>query len=252
MKNRLFTFLILLGTLASIGPTFGAPLALVYKGAGSCVDGCSESPADILTKMGYEVQFVGPQETSFEVFKNAKLWIQPGGSVREQYKAMHPSLKSNIVKFVKNGGSYVGICAGGLLASEGYFWDSTKDGPFKEMGLNFFPGYSTIYQVGINPQGREVEIAIVPTLWDGVLRDLYWEGGPVFVPNKAWKAAKVETVSTYPNGYPATIRRKYHSGKVIVTAFHPEALPSWITWAKLTDKDGSDFDLLSSMITWAQ
>jgi glutamine amidotransferase-like uncharacterized protein len=249
MKFQLVLFLLL-----SVSSAFAGPLALIYKGPGSCVESCSESPAEILKSMGYEVKFVGPQESSYEVFKDASLWLQPGGSVRQQYKAMNPALKSNIVKFVKEGGSYVGICAGGLLASEGYFWDSFKDGPFMEKGLNFFPGYSTIYQVGINDKNEEIEVDIVPTLWEGVTKYLYWEGGPVFIPNKAWKDAKVEIVSTYPNSYPATIRRKYFQGRVIVTAFHPEAISSWLTYANLTKKDldGPDFDVLKSMVLWAE
>jgi glutamine amidotransferase-like uncharacterized protein len=253
MNNLLKNTFLFLFVTSNISNSIAAPLALIYKGPGSCVESCSESPAEIVKSMGYEVKFVGPNETSYEIFKNAAIWIQTGGSVREQYKAISPALKENIVKFVKEGGSYIGLCAGALLASEGYYWDG-KEGPFVEKGLNFFPGYSTIYQSGFNDQQKEIEADIIPTIWDGVVKYLYWEGGPVFTPTKAWKENNIEILSTYPNKYPASMRRKYFLGKVIVTAFHPEAISSWLTYYNLTkkDKDGPDFDVLKSMVTWAE
>lgn len=232
--------------------SFANPLALIYKGPGSCVEDCSESPEKILKSMGYDTRFVGPNETNYDIFKNATLWLQPGGLVREQYKAMSPILKSNIVKFVKDGGGYIGLCAGALLASEGYYWDSSKTGPFVEMGLNFIPGYSTIYSVGLTKNLEYINVDIISTVWDGQTKFLYWEEGPVFSPIKKWKEQGVEVVSTYPNNYPATLRRKYFKGKVFVTAFHPEAPTDWLTFYKINDrdKDGIDFDVLKSMINW--
>jgi putative intracellular protease/amidase len=48
--------------------------------------------------------------------------IQPGGSGSAQAKALEPAGRDAICNFVKQGGGYVGICAGAYLASADYEW----------------------------------------------------------------------------------------------------------------------------------
>jgi glutamine amidotransferase-like uncharacterized protein len=251
MKTAFILALLSISPLNSHGngenEILGRPLALVYKGAGSCEEGCSESLAKIAEEAGYRVRFVGPEERSTSVFRGASIWMQPGGLVRAQNLAMTDDLKQNIKRFVERGGGYVGICAGAFLAGGEYGWNTKKDPDgFTEGALNFFPGRSTIYW----PKGWKDTAAIIPSLWTGAgKRSLYWELGPAFFETSSWKGI-VEVVSRYPDQSVATMRRSYGSGKVFVTAFHPEALQEWRDSYKLTDPDGLDFDLVTKMIQW--
>jgi glutamine amidotransferase-like uncharacterized protein len=247
MKSIFFLFLLLIPTIVIAESEIQGkkPLALIYKGEGSCEEDCSESLAAIAQKMGFETKYVGPEEKSYAVFEGASVWLQPGGLVTQQNRAMVIELKRNIVKFVNNGGGYVGICAGALLASESYGWNSTNQGPFTDEALGFFPGSSTIYSA---PSSVE----LIESEWKAMgLRHLYWELGPAFPNEKVWGGA-VEVISRYPNDQAATIRRNFGKGKVFVTAFHPEAPQYWRDHFKMQDRDGLDFDLVAEMIRWTR
>jgi len=218
------------------------PLALIYKGPGSCVEKCSESLASIAEGAGFQVRYVGPKEIDPAIFHGASVWLQPGGRVYQQNIAMEPELKQNIFRFVQRGGGYLGFCAGALLASQSYGWKDREAGNVSQEGLNFFPGSSTIYW-----KGKSIEM--IETVWQGVLRHLYWELGPVYKDTKGW-GPEIEIISRYPDDGVATIRRQFGNGKVYVTAFHPEAPRSWRDDSGLLDRDGLDFDLVRDMIEW--
>src|SRR3954469_5099579 len=100
-KNPAFvsTFALLFVSLFALAAqtAVASPLALVYKGWGSCNaeegdagasgTGCSEVAAEVATKAGFRVKFVGgdaladnatPDQVK-AVFEDAQVWIQPGG-----------------------------------------------------------------------------------------------------------------------------------------------------------------------------
>jgi len=54
--------------------------------------------------------------------KDFDVLVQPGGSGSGQAKALQPEGCAAIKTFVKDGGGYVGICAGAYLASSDYTW----------------------------------------------------------------------------------------------------------------------------------
>ncbi len=220
------------------------PIALVYKGAGSCEEECSESLAQIAEGLGFQAKYVGPTETSQEVFRGAKVWLQPGGLAAQQMQAMVPELKRNIVRFVQSGGGYVGVCAGAMLASDQYSEYEPGQGPQTYSALGFFPGSVSIY----NAPSSAV---MIDSLWEGQNRHLYWELGPIFDAASSW-GKEIEILSRYPTGEVATVRRNFGKGRVYVTAFHPEAPQSWRDYFRMQDRDGLDFDLVAKMITWTQ
>jgi hypothetical protein len=77
MKTFLSLFLLLLPTIviAETETQGKRPLALIYKGEGSCEEDCSESLAAIAQKMGFETKYVGPQERDYAVFEGASVWL---------------------------------------------------------------------------------------------------------------------------------------------------------------------------------
>ncbi|MES2767667.1 MAG: BPL-N domain-containing protein [Bdellovibrionota bacterium] len=242
-----------------IGFAESQPLALVYKGPGSCVEipqniGCSESAAEMAKRAGFRVEYVGPKETSFEVFKDAKVWIQPGGRARLQVLNMAPELKKNIAQFVSEGGGYVGFCAGAFLAADQFGWEDPEkpENNFESKGLGIVPGYGHY----INFFGKKVA-EIIPVIWGDSKRDVYWEEGPYFLEQKNY-APGTEIVAYYPFEFKETKARpimslntSYKKGRVAITSVHPEAPQEWREYYKITDNDGLDYNLAVDMIKWS-
>ena len=237
------------------------PLALVYEGPGSCSveDGdCTGAAAHVADMAGFEVKKVGPsalkaessEKDYREIFSRASVWIQPGGTSQDFLKIITPQMKQGIHRFVKEGGGYVGFCAGAFA--------STKyDGTLKLEGLDVFPGethaypnewvlefYDNIYKFFFKDS---VYNKILPITWLGKKRYVYWEEGP-YLRNLP---SSVEVVATYENDKVAAARTTFGLGRVFVTGLHPEAPQDWREHPTLDDKDGLDFDLAVDMIHWA-
>ncbi|RYZ95416.1 MAG: hypothetical protein EOP11_24960 [Proteobacteria bacterium] len=53
---------------ASAAQVATAPLALVYRGPGTCWKGCAEAAAAVDRAEGYRVRYVGPAETNQDLF----------------------------------------------------------------------------------------------------------------------------------------------------------------------------------------
>jgi glutamine amidotransferase-like uncharacterized protein len=209
--------------------------ALVYKGPGACDEGCSEAAALVAQMAGLNPVFVGPAETDPNIFKNAAVWIQPGGHSRTVGRNMSDDLKDRIREFVHGGGAYVGFCAGG-------FYATARIGELKDAGLGLIAGRSKLYEKA------DADATVLPLIWDGKERQIYWEGGPAFYPPKD---GDVEVTATYPDGTAAAVRDRYGKGRVYVTGAHPEAPQNWRDYYRLADSDGLDYDLAVDMIHWA-
>lgn len=225
-------------TVSSSSQESKIPVALVYKGSGSCLEDCSEAAAAMARLAGLNPIYVGPEETRAELFYGAAVWIQPGGKSSEVSKAMNPTLKQLIREFVFRGGGYVGFCAGGFYATK---MIADRGVP----GLGLLPGRNELYEA-VNG-----EIEILTMTWLGQPRKVYWEGGPFFIPptEQEQSLSEYQILAYYPNGAPATVSSRYGEGHVVVTGVHPES-PAW--WKQdgvsLTDDDSDDFDLAVDMI----
>lgn len=211
-------------------------LALVYDGPGACEEDCALASADSAKQAGFTTKIIGPNaltSTSTQadidnLFKDAAIWVQPGGYSRQAYEAMTPTLRNAIKNFVKNGGGYVGFCAGAFMTTR-------EIGSTGSPGLGIFPG-------GTAPLGANTGALRVK--WNGKYRNIYFEGGPYMY---NLDPSVVETTAVYSDGQTvAAARTHYGKGRVYIAGPHPEA-PSW--WSN--DPDGSDRDLAGEMMKWA-
>lgn len=230
------TFFIAYAALASHVALATGKIALVYNGVGACSDGCYQSAALMAEMAGFTVRYVGPEESSPEIFKDAAVWMQPGGRSSKAALAMVEPLKDNIRKLVREGGAYVGFCAGGFLATE-------EIADRKIAGLGLIPGRNAPFETA-------EEAVQLPIQWMGQFqRSLYFEGGPYFTlpegNTSAWPAAH------YADGKIAAVQALYGQGRVFVTGPHPEAPQEWREAFGFTDHDGMDHDLAVDMIKWA-
>ncbi len=215
-----------------------AELALIYKGPGSCKDLCSEAAAQIARNLGLSVKFLGPADlkAGAKEFQDAAVWIQPGGNAIDAAEALGEKGLKWIRQFVKNGGGYVGFCAGAFLA------DSTVDNPETIKGLGIIPVETVDYPVD-SKKGNGI---ILSTFWFGKRRELFFNGGGTFYMDGKHP---VNVLATYGlEGLPATIENQYGYGRVVVTGAHPEALDDWKKYTGMDDKDGPDYDLAEMMV----
>ncbi|MGZ3708191.1 MAG: BPL-N domain-containing protein [Bdellovibrionota bacterium] len=224
---------LIVGMVWSLTALAQPPAALVYKGKGSCDEGCSEAAALMAERAGFRAVYVAPETTDPKLFEGAVVWIQPGGRSRQVAETMNPVLKENLKAFIHGGGGYVGFCAGGFLATE-------KIADTKVLGLGILGGTADLY-----PAPNHAEAAIFTMSWEGRPREIYWEGGPYF---KVPSDGSVETIATYPDGKVSTVRSHYGLGKVLVSGAHPEAPQWWRDAYHLRDSDGLDEDLAEAMI----
>lgn len=234
------------------------PIALIYSGPGSCANepgstGCTEAARAIAESAGFEVRLVGPKSFNESDFKAAAVWVQPGGRAKTQQAEMVQSLKDRIVKFVADGGGYVGFCAGGFMATESFGWEA-PDGPFEVKGLGLLKGKSAYYESFDKELDEKMLAKIIRTKWNNKARDIYWELGPYF---KEETFKSTEVIAFYPvldgdrEQKALALRSTFGNGRVIVSATHPEAPADWFTYYRLKDADGLDFDLAQEMIAWA-
>lgn len=212
-----------------------AATALVYIGRGSCNDRCSEAAANIARRTGLDdVRFVTPEMIKPEIFKDAVVWIQPGGNAIKAARALNKTKTRLIRKFVREGGGYVGYCAGAFFA------DRTVDAKETIPGLGLIPWATAYIPVDSGDNG-----ILLTVNWNGTPRTLYFNGGGTFELDDSHPH---RVIATYGSGAPATIATKFGAGRVVLTGLHPEAFDSWKTDAKVIDPDGRDWDLALEMI----
>jgi glutamine amidotransferase-like uncharacterized protein len=215
------------------------PIALVYKGPGSCDggDNCSGAAATVARKAGFRVKYVTPDEISPAVFDQAVLWVQPGGNAITVVETVGQKKLSHIREFVRGGGAYVGFCAGAFLA------DKTVDNPETIPGLGIIPVGTFDYD--LDDRGGLGNLTWI--IWKGVRRHIYFNGGGSFYVNPKTRNVKV-FARFQADDLPAAISTTFGRGRVVVTGAHPEAFQFWKTDGNLNDEDGEDHDLAEEMM----
>jgi len=213
-------------------------IALVYDGPGACPEDCALAAADSARLAGFTPKIVGPnaltsQSTPDQIsalFQDVAIWVQPGGHSKDAYLAISPTLRNSLINFIKEGGGYVGFCAGAFITTQ-------------EIGTTGIPGFG-IFPGSTAPLGANT--GMVSVKWQGKGREIYFEGGP-YIYNVD---SNVEVMALYSDGVTiAAARTTYGKGRVYISGPHPEA-PAW--WAgNHHDPDGSDRDLAESMMKWS-
>jgi glutamine amidotransferase-like uncharacterized protein len=136
-----------------------------------------------------------------------RLLIVPGGNFVDIGSGLTPGTAVRLRDTIRNGVSYLGICAGAFFAG---------NSPYN--GLNLTSGVRfTFYAAedrGIRKAPVPITAAGMPTV------EHYWEDGPQLA---GWG----DVVAKYPDGTPAVVQGKFGDGWVILSGIHPEAPESW-------------------------
>ncbi len=166
--------------------------------------------------------------------------VFPGGSGGRQAGALGEKGRSEVRRFVREGGGYGGICAGAYLAATNYPWSlgisdhqtfcETVDIPGKGSRSMWYRGESATVGMELSEAGRRL-------LGDrsGVMEVVYHNGpvmsaaGSADLPDYevlAWfrsEIARYEPQKGTMTGTPAIISARYGKGRVLCVSPHPEA-----------------------------
>lgn len=160
--------------------------------------------------------------------KNAALFVMPGGADLPYVKKLNGNGNKNIKNYVKNGGSYLGICAGSYYGASYVEFD--KGGKLEVLGkreLAFFPGKAigpvlSNYVYNSNSGARAARLYL--TLSTQKESAAYYNGGGYF--DDAAKYPNVTVIGYYENGLPSIIHIAYGEGNVVLSGVHFEYNPS--------------------------
>ena len=147
------------------------------------------------------------------------IFIMPGGWAYSYYVKLEKKGNDIIKKYIKNGGNFIGICAGAFYAAKTIIWENNTYsyglglldiyaiGPKKECP---WPGFSYI-NIKMNRKGIKADL-------NSSYNVLYY-GGPEFY----LKDSNIKIIARYEDdNMPAIIYGKYGKGKVILTGVHLE------------------------------
>ncbi|MCR4623965.1 MAG: biotin--protein ligase [Alphaproteobacteria bacterium] len=153
--------------------------------------------------------------------------VVPGGADCPYHKKLKGAGCNNIKKFVENGGTYIGICAGGYFGSKKVEFGLGTDIEVNEdRELAFFPGVARGPM--LKPYAYDSEdgasAAKIRSSIDGSIFYSYHNGGSTFVLDGISQNG-IEVLAEYAdeNNAPAVIRCKYGKGQAILSGIHFEA-----------------------------
>lgn len=193
----------------------------------------------------HAVNFCDADDIRNGILDSASLFVMPGGADLYYCEKLNGAGNAAIRKWVENGGTYLGICAGAYYACRAIEW--AKDTPHEIKGpreLDFFPG------TAIGPLYELIERPDMTGSLDGcaTLRyndgnldlggNVYYSGGPAFIGN----TDNVQVLASYmhSNGpYPAIVECKIGKGKAILVGPHLESGADVRPRATYTYRNGS-------------
>lgn len=154
------------------------------------------------------------------------LLVFPGGRDVFYHALLKGAGNKRIASFVANGGSYLGLCAGGYYGSA--FIEFEKGGELEvceSRELAFFPGRAVgpAYGLGIfcYKSGRGAREALVS--WNGGVSRVYFNGGCYFEQPETHPSIKIlARYQDLPDTPAAAIKCLVGKGKALLSGTHPE------------------------------
>lgn len=204
----------------------------VYQGPGAGLSRSNLLDALAAAKgaPGLQVVPLSPEAIRSGKLKEFDVLMHPGGSGGGQGRALEAQGRKEIREFVRNGGGYVGICAGAYLATDDYEWSLGLVEARVVDKKHWARGNGTV-EVELSPAGKtffgmgsgnfSIHYAQGPLLsrkeWDNPAAPEYESLG-IFRTGIAEKGAPEGIMP----GTSAIIRTSFENGRVFVFSPHPE------------------------------
>jgi len=199
------------------------PKVALYDGSGSWADNV-DTLKDFF--VSYEIEYGLLDENNVidpDLLNNYEIIVLPGGGAADyRYEISdHDSIRS----FVKDGGLFIGFCAGAYYAADIFNWQGSE----YDYPLEIFSGSS------IGPLSGQVgwgEKALLKLNQDHPANenfehelDIYYFDGPYFIPHDSDEiyAGTIEILAHYDvNNQPAVIAGRFGDGGYLLFGPHPE------------------------------
>lgn len=212
-----------------IPPKVAKPLrAAIYADKG----GSNVPVAEMLSLAPeYELSVLDADDFRKGALDGVDLLILPGGLSSVQYRQLALPGREALVRYVRNGGKYFGICAGAFLVSRSTPKNKRLDlVPFQSDEPEHYRGWAPI-RVSFTEDGRDA-LGV-----SSASRTVMYWGGPAFVPGEPVPDTDVKvfgryigrTVNTHSSepvkpmsGKGAFIGGRVGKGRVFLTCPHPE------------------------------
>ena len=207
---------------------------LVYKGPGVSQTSVVHTFNTLKTLLcpNYVVQTISPLSVATDPWEvNCALFVLPGGRDLPYVKSFEKS-NSKISDFIRNGGAFLGICAGAYYACRRVEWEVGTDQEVSgDRPLRFFDGVGRGctypgFQYGTENGARAVALDVLDESLSRTDRveGLYYNGGGEFVdvdlvPNCQSLASYTEGEA---EGKCAAVLCNVGEGKAVLWAIHPE------------------------------
>lgn len=214
---------------------------LVYSGPGTTADGVKNCLDSLRLHLASYYAVLPVNETVLlnEPWqRKTSLLVIPGGADLPYCKTFNGKGNDLILKYVKQGGKFLGICAGGYYASARCEFE-VGDPKMEVSGpreLAFYPGTAKgaafkgfVYELHVG--ARAAKILVNTSALPGCPAEVfnYFNGGCIFA--DAGKYKNVEILAKYDEetdvedtDKAAAIYRKFGKGDVILSGTHPEAI----------------------------
>ena len=227
----------------------------LYSGQGTD-EGCIQATENMFEWMGYTVRLVTSNDINNGGLDNFKILCVPGGDMYQYSQDISSKGKENIKDFIRDGGSYIGICGGSYFTGEKVIWQGNQL-PMTPLGI--FPGTTRgpVDEIAPYPQCVMCKVNIVDSTHPITQseQDSTWIiycYGPMFTPDTG---ADISILGRYDIGnQPMMISFDYGDGRVFIIGTHPEfeedserdGFPASDVW----DDRGSDWELMRRAVLW--
>ena len=200
---------------------------LIYQDAGVSPESYQETAA-CFSRLGYSVATASSgtlNNTSWE--ESTTLLIIPGGRADPYHDALYPNGYKKILDFIKSGGSYLGICAGGYYGASKIIFE--KGNPAYEIintnTLNLYPGIAEgpAYDLGVFRYNSEEGARVASVMADNITFPTYFNGGCFFHSHQDNPNIKIlAQYADIPHQPAAIIFCDYGKGRVCLSGVHLE------------------------------
>jgi len=188
-----------------------------------------------LDDAGHIVEEMDALDITSSLTDDYDLIIYPGGSDSYYDLLADASIGATIQNFVDNGGGYIGICGGTLIAGNNFYYDGVNVPYPSMMGLLDVNVYEysdwVSYYVGSAVSlGHEVEMEheIFNDYTVSDIVDITYAGGPIFTTSTedillSFNDDLDSSLTNYAiSGEAAVVAGQYGDGKVVLSSPHPE------------------------------
>lgn len=174
------------------------------------------------------IQPINARQVKMGLWRNhALLFIMPGGADIPYVEKLDGKGNLQIKAYIKNGGSFIGICAGAYYASSHIVFN--LGGPLEIIGvrhLALFKGTSIGPVYGPYHYQSEQGSRAIPifTQWPDLKKTtVFYNGGGYF--KNAQQYPNTQVIAAYANHSPAIIYIQYGKGSVLLSGVHFEYNP---------------------------